>query len=92
MQCNAGAQQRVVAAVQIDDVLWSQRQSPGPGPHQRLDIAKASVTVLQVRFQPIRDIARPVLTLPYAGAQLGEVLVTTVRPRSLSSSHHFVSE
>ena len=84
MQCHTSTKEDVVVAVEFDEVFSDQIQTAGLGPPQRLDIAKPTVAILHVRFEPVCHVSCSALTHANSVTEFREAAVTLVAPHTES--------
>ena len=67
--------------VEFDEILGDQIEPRRFGPPQRLHVAEPTVTILQVRFEPVRHVACGLLTDTNPMAEFGEMTITVAAPQ-----------
>ena len=92
MERDSRAEQYVVAALKLDEIFGKNRQPTLVCPLERLDVAQATVTKFEIRFEAIRHVACIVLAFAHPGTQRGEECAALLVPDGPALGRYFVGE
>ena len=88
VQRDTSAQQDVVGTIEVDQILGDQIEARFLRPPQRLDVAEATVAVLQIGLEVVGDIAGRLLAHTHPITQLRKVPAAVAAPRRQTLSDH----